>query len=66
MTKPALPPQIEERLPVEVVCLIYSFVPHIRKRKSPSDSLQRALAKLQQSPKRSAMDLYGFDDFVLA
>jgi hypothetical protein len=68
MTKPQLPPQIEAKLPAEVVRLLYSFVPHLPKPKKqapPSPSLQRALEALQRSPKRTAMDLYGLDDFVL-
>jgi len=67
MTKPQLPPQIEAKLPVDVVRLLYSFVPHTPKPKKqpPSPGLQRALEALQRSPKRTAMDLYGLDDFVL-
>ena len=65
MTKPALPAQIEVLLPVEITNLIYTFIPHIRKKKTPTIGLQRALEKLQKSPKRTAMDMYGFDDFVL-
>lgn len=65
MTKPVLPPCIEERLPVEIINLIYTFVPHFRKKKTPTIGLQRVLEKLQKSPKRTAMDMYGFDDFVL-
>jgi hypothetical protein len=65
MTKPSLPPQVAARFPAEIVHLIYSYVPHIRKPRKPSPSLQRALEALQKSPKRSAMDMYGLDDFVL-
>lgn len=65
MTKPSLPPQVEARLPVEITHLIYSYVPHFRKSRKPSPSLQHALEKLQKSPKRNSMDMYGLDDFVL-
>lgn len=65
--KPSLPVEIEARLPLDLVRYIYRFVPHIRKQKTPpiSPSLQRALTALQRSPKRTSMDLYGLDDFVL-
>lgn len=63
--KPRLPPQIEALLPEDVVRNIYRFVPRSKKSPPPSPSLQRELEKLQRSPKRTAMDLYGLDDFVL-
>ena len=65
--KPSLPPEIEAKLPLDIARHIYSFVPHLRKKKTPpvSPSLQKALESLQKSPKRTAMDLYGLDDFVL-
>jgi len=62
--KPALPRQIAEKFSKDLLHLIYSYVPHIP-RKTPSSSYQRALEKLQKSPKRTAMDMYGLDDFVL-
>jgi hypothetical protein len=63
--KPRLPPQVEEKLPEDVLRHIYRFVPKTPKPQPPSPSYQRALEKLQKSPKRTAMDLYGLDDFVL-
>jgi hypothetical protein len=63
--KPRLPPELELLLPEDVLRHLYRFVPKTPKPKSPSPSLQRALEKLQQSPKRTPMDLYGLDDFVL-
>jgi hypothetical protein len=65
--KPRLPDQIEAMLPEDVVWYIYRFVPKLPKSHppSPSSGLQRALEKLQQSPKRTPMDLYGLDDFIL-
>lgn len=65
MTKPALPSSVEVRLPVEITNLIYTFVPHYRKKKTPPAGLQSALEKLQKSPKRTPMDMYGYCDFVL-
>ncbi len=63
--KPRLPASVEAMLPAEIVHHIYRFVPRPRKSTPPSPSLQRALERLQRSPKRTAMDLYGLDDFVL-
>jgi hypothetical protein len=63
--KPRLPPHVEAMLPEDVVRHLYRFVPKSSKPRPPSPSLQRALEKLQRSPKRTAMDLYGLDDFVL-
>ena len=65
--KPRLPTEIEFTLPEEIVRHIYRFIPYPRKKKTPpvSPSYQRALEALQKSPKRTAMDLYGLDDFVL-
>lgn len=63
--KPRLPVVIEMSLPVEIVHHIYRFVPRPPKSAPPSPSYQRALEKLQRSPKRTAMDLYGLDDFIL-
>ncbi len=64
MVKPLLPPALIAKFPKEVVGHIYRFIPHYPKQKS-SPSLQKALETLQKSPKRSAMDMYGLDDFVL-
>ena len=63
--KPQLPPQVEFLFPEEIVRLIYRFVPKLPKPQPPSPGLQRALEKFQKSPKRTAMDLYGLDDFIL-
>lgn len=64
-SKPRLPPQIERLFPEDLVRHIYRYVPKPKKSPPPSASYQRALEMLQKSPKRSAMDLYGLDDFVL-
>ena len=65
--KPRLPMSVETLLPEDVVRHIYRFIPYPRKKKTPtaSPSFQRAQEALQKSPKRTAMDLYGLDDFVL-
>jgi len=63
--RPRLPLQIEVLLPEDVVRHIYQFVPKPKKASPLPPSYQRAIEKLQQSPKRTAMDLYGLDDFVL-
>lgn len=65
MTKPTLPPEIEAKLPLDIVRHIYRFVPHKKKTPPVSPSLHRALVALQRSPHRTAMDMYGLDDFVL-
>lgn len=62
---PRLPREIELLFPSEIVTKIYKYVPKLPKPTPVSPSLQRELEKLQRSPKRNAMDLYGLDDFVL-
>lgn len=63
--KPRLPREIEQLLPMEIVRQINKFVPKLPKPATPSPGLQRELERLQRSPARNAMDLYGLDDFVL-
>lgn len=63
--KPRLPREIELLFPSEIVTKIYKLVPKLPKPVAISPSLQRELERLQRSPKRNAMDLYGLDDFVL-
>ncbi len=58
-------PELERLLPEDILRHIFSFIPKTPKSAPPGPSLQRALEKLQKSPKRTAMDLYGLDDFVL-
>lgn len=67
MTKPRLPEKIEAKFPKTVLDHLYGFVPHFPKLKKPSvsPSFQKALERLQQTPKRNTMDMYGLDDFVL-
>ena len=66
MVKPRLPEDWERRLPLDVRRYLYRFVPHLPKPKSPLNGLQRELERLQQSPKRTPMDLKGLEDFVLS
>ena len=65
MGKPRLPREIELTLPVDIVRLIYKYVPHLPKPHPLIPGLQRALESIQKSPKRNSMDLYGLDDFIL-
>lgn len=62
--KPRLPEQLEKRLPAHVLHLIYSYVPPTTPKKWPTGTYEH-LKKLQNSPKRTAMDLKGMEDFVL-
>ena len=55
---------IRDRLPQDVLRLVMRFIPKPPRRPDPSN-LQRMLEKFQKRPKRTAMDLYGLDDFVL-
>lgn len=63
--KPRLPREIEFQFPVEIVSMIYKYVPKLPIKPPVSPSLQREIERLQRSPKRNSMDLYGLDDFIL-
>jgi len=65
MGKPRLPKEIENKFPVEITRLINKYIPPFPKPKPLSLGLQTCLEKLQRSPKRNAMDLYGLEDFIL-
>lgn len=70
MPKPRLPQEIEQKLPADMVRIIYSFVASEPKRQSPvmSHAGQTAIRSLQSSPKlkgKNEMYLYGLDDFLL-
>ncbi len=56
-----------DRLPLDVFRYMLTFIPPKRTPPSPRypAGLQRHLEALQNSPKRTAMDLKGLDDFVL-
>jgi hypothetical protein len=68
MVKPRLPYEIEQSLPQDVVNVIYSYVPHVKK-VSPksSPSLQKELTRIQSMNLRGKSPDYmrGLDDFVL-
>lgn len=72
--KPHLPPQIEAILPDDIVRLINSFVPHLRKEKKStpypfkvSPNMERDLRLLQNKALKGKSDMYlrDLDDFVL-
>jgi len=71
MVKPILPREISVLLPVDVVRVIYSFVPHMPKTPtntpSGSPSLQKELSRIQSKfiSSCSAMYLYDLEDFSL-
>jgi hypothetical protein len=65
MNKPILPAAIESKFPAEITRLIYKFIPKYSRKQPASPSYERILFSFQKSPKRTAMDLYGLDDFVL-
>jgi len=69
MVKPLLPQTISSSLPVDVVRVIYSFVPHMPKVATPGSSpnLQKELARLQSKNLNgcSPMYMYELDDFLL-
>ena len=56
-----------DRLPPDVFELMLTYIPPKPPPKSPKypNGLQRHLEALQKSPKRTAMDLKGLEDFVL-
>jgi hypothetical protein len=59
------PTVVRNRLPQDLLRHVVTFIPKRTPRPSLPGGLQKALTKLQFSPKRTAMDLYGLDDFVL-
>lgn len=69
MVKPQLPEDLQMLLPLELVRLIDSFVPHIKKVPTPktSPSLYRELARIQNKNLKGKSPIYmrGLDDFVL-
>jgi hypothetical protein len=69
MVKPQLPEHINKMFPIDVVKLIYSFVPHLEKVPSPkgSPSLERELRRIQSKfmKGKSSMYMNELEDFVL-
>ena len=56
------------RLPLDVFTYMLRFIPPKRPRAPPRypAGLQRQLEALQRSPKRTPMEFYGLEDFVLS
>jgi hypothetical protein len=68
MVKPILPREISSVLPVDVIRVIYSFVPHTPPSSNEnSPSLKKELARLQSKAlsNKSAMFLYELEEFAL-
>jgi len=66
--RPKLPYEVEQSLPEDIVGHIYSFVPHIRKRKTPhSPSLQKELQRIQSYNLKGKSQTYmkGLGSFCL-
>ena len=67
--KPTLPMEIQLLLPEDIVRVINSFVPHLKKEKiqGVSPSLQSEISKIQRCfvSGKNEMYLKGFDDFIL-
>jgi hypothetical protein len=70
MVKPVLPREISSYLPVDVVRVIYSYVPHMPKpieTPGSSPNLQKELNRLQSRHLNGASNMYMYelDDFML-
>lgn len=72
MVKPRLPKEIASKLPLEIECLIYKYVPHNEKKeekKSPysSPTFQKEINSIQTKflAGKSQMYLRDLDDFIL-
>jgi hypothetical protein len=69
MVKPQLPREISMNLPIDVLKVISSFVPHTPKVRSPetSPSMQKELNRLQSKflSGKSAMFMYELETFEL-
>lgn len=67
--KPRLPSEIELRFPVEIVQIIYSFVPKLPKPIATfSEQAKRDLVQIQNSPKlkgHSEMFMYGLEEYIV-
>lgn len=66
--KPKLPDVLAKKLPEDVLRYLYTFVPHNDLPPKPRlpKNADIHLKKIQSSPKRNPMDLFGLDDFVLS
>lgn len=66
--KPKLPRSVEESLPEDIVGVIYSFVPHMnRRKKQHSPSLQKELERIQNTQLKGKSGNYmkGLSGFCL-
>jgi hypothetical protein len=67
--KPRLPRELEKELPREVLHYMYSFVPHMPKKTSPSVSpqLEKDLRAIQSAELRGMKGTYlrELEDFIL-
>jgi len=67
--KPQLPMEIQRLLPEEIVRLIDSFVPHLKKAPTPvaSPSMERELRNLQSKHYHGCTGMYlqDLEDFIL-
>lgn len=65
--KPKLPIEIELLFPVDIVRMIYSFVPHLPTPSPVLTSLQRELERVQHLNRHGKKETYmrGFEEFVL-
>jgi hypothetical protein len=67
--KPQLPMEIQRLLPEEIVRLIDSFVPHLKKAPTPvaSPSVERELRNLQSKHYQGCTGMYlqDLEDFIL-
>lgn len=69
MAKPKLPQEVVERLPQDIVRYIYSYIPHLEKKKASSVSpqMQKDLLRIQHMNLRGKKDTYlrELEDFLL-
>jgi hypothetical protein len=65
--KPKLPISIEYRFPVEIVYIIYTFVPHFPPPKQSPDSMQKELTRIQNTKLHGKRETYmmHLEDFLL-
>jgi len=65
--KPTLPPEITDKLPSNVIHIIYSFVPRYEKDNVKSPSLERELRRIQtiELKGKNNMFMRDLDDFIL-
>lgn len=64
--KPQLPPAIQQRLPIDIVRLIHSFVPPLVRKPPPSDSLHHHLTRIGQTQLDGRVGTYlrQYEDYI--